>query len=496
MIAKVEESGYIPNGVMAAIQLRSKLRGLKDTTGQPIFKTGIQGSTRYALDGMDMYFPINGAFDPAKSLAIVGDWSQLVYSVRQDMTFKIFDSGIVQDPATKAILYNLMQNDMVALRAVMRLGWEIPNPINAFNVGNNKGFPVCCLRARGGLTEPLKTASLPAPSLSSMTKADLLSYAAGLDAGGVSGSMKKAEILAVLKEVSGVIPCVSYEFYTGVYGGTRIQAADFHRLITRAHSFLRYYTMGGDLFRRLMRNEWRMACCAIAEEQLSIDAAKSMAQKSLSAALESKGGNSKVKAWEAGQRPIEAEGQRQGGCGSRSGVGERACCRGAAVFGSYRSLVPWEGGAHMDMFPRVVTLYNVDTEEKPENGFEPTRVNHITILRGVLLDAVKAKNVNESGLVNADSVTLYIPMDVEAVDGVTGRPKQYKGPIEFWRMEDKTGYWTLSTGQNTFFVKGEAVHLDWTSQKIDATYDNVYDVNMVDFKDFGGEMSHWEVGGN
>ena len=33
-----------------------------------------------------------------------------------------------------------------------------------------------------------------------------------------------------------------------------------------------------------------MACCAIAEEQLSIDAAKSMAQKSLSAALESKGG--------------------------------------------------------------------------------------------------------------------------------------------------------------------------------------------------------------
>jgi hypothetical protein len=24
-----------------------------------------------------------------------------------------------------------MQNDMVALRAVMRLGWEIPNPINA-----------------------------------------------------------------------------------------------------------------------------------------------------------------------------------------------------------------------------------------------------------------------------------------------------------------------------------------------------------------------------
>lgn len=141
VIAKVEESGYIPNGVMAAIQLRSKLRGLVDSNGQPIFKTDMQGSTRYALDGMDMYFPINGAYDPSKSLAIIGDWSQLVYAVRQDMTFKIFDSGVVQDPSTKSILYNLMQNDMVALRAVMRLGWEIPNPINAYNVNLENAFP-------------------------------------------------------------------------------------------------------------------------------------------------------------------------------------------------------------------------------------------------------------------------------------------------------------------------------------------------------------------
>ena len=141
VIAKVEESGFIPNGVMAAVQLRAKLRGLVDANGQPIFKTDMQGSTRYALDGMDMYFPVNGSFDPEESLAIVGDWSQLVYAVRQDMTFKIFDSGVIQDPSSHSILYNLMQNDMVALRAVMRLGWEIPNPISAYNAGNTGAFP-------------------------------------------------------------------------------------------------------------------------------------------------------------------------------------------------------------------------------------------------------------------------------------------------------------------------------------------------------------------
>lgn len=141
LIAKVELDGFNPNGVMSAIQMRGKLRGLKDTTGQPIFKSDMQGSTRYGLDGMDMYFPMNGAFDPAQAQMIVGDWSQLVYAIRQDMTFKIFTEGVIQDPTTKAITYNLMQNDMVALRAVMRLGWEIANPVNAYNADIENLFP-------------------------------------------------------------------------------------------------------------------------------------------------------------------------------------------------------------------------------------------------------------------------------------------------------------------------------------------------------------------
>lgn len=141
LISKVELDGFVPNGVMSAIQMRGKLRGLRDTAGQPIFKTDMQGATRYSLDGMDMYFPMNGAFDPNQAQMIVGDWSQLVYAIRQDMTFKIFTEGVIQDPNTKEIVYNLMQNDMVALRAVMRLGWEIANPVNAFNADITNPFP-------------------------------------------------------------------------------------------------------------------------------------------------------------------------------------------------------------------------------------------------------------------------------------------------------------------------------------------------------------------
>lgn len=146
VIAKVEDCGYFVNGHMADISMRAKLRGLKDNNGQPLFKSDMQGSTSYALDGSPINFPNNGAFDKSKALMISGDFSQLVYSIRQDITFKLFTEGVVQN-TDGSIAYNLMQNDMVALRAVMRLGWEIPNPINALKTDKAKRCPFAIMKA-------------------------------------------------------------------------------------------------------------------------------------------------------------------------------------------------------------------------------------------------------------------------------------------------------------------------------------------------------------
>lgn len=149
VIAKVENSGYFVNGHMSDISMRAKLRGLKDTTGQPIFKSDMQSSTPYSLDGSPMNFPNNGAFDKSKALMISGDFSQMVYSIRQDITFKLFTEGVIQN-TDGSIAYNLMQNDMIALRAVMRLGWEIPNPINALQKDKNKRCPFSILKTGTG----------------------------------------------------------------------------------------------------------------------------------------------------------------------------------------------------------------------------------------------------------------------------------------------------------------------------------------------------------
>lgn len=145
VIAKVENSGYFVTGHMADISMRAKLRGLKDEMGQPIFKSDMQSGTNYALDGSPMNFPNNGAFDKSQALMISGDFSQLVYSIRQDITFKLFTEGVVQN-TDGSIAYNLMQQDMVALRAVMRLGWEIPNPINSVKEDKTTRFPFAVLK--------------------------------------------------------------------------------------------------------------------------------------------------------------------------------------------------------------------------------------------------------------------------------------------------------------------------------------------------------------
>lgn len=146
VIAKVENSGFFVNGHMADITMRAKLRGLKDEIGNPIFKSDMQSGTNYTLDGSAMNFPNNGSFDKSKALMISGDFSQLTYAIRQDITFKLFTEGVVQN-TDGSIAYNLMQNDMVALRAVMRLGWEIPNPINSVQKDKAKRCPFSLLKA-------------------------------------------------------------------------------------------------------------------------------------------------------------------------------------------------------------------------------------------------------------------------------------------------------------------------------------------------------------
>lgn len=82
-----------------------------------------------------------------------------------------------------------------------------------------------------------------------------------------------------------------YDYYSNVYLGTAISSDDFPRLAMRASAFLDYATMGragkhADL------DAVKMSCCAVADDYQTIETARELANKSLSASLKSSSGGS------------------------------------------------------------------------------------------------------------------------------------------------------------------------------------------------------------
>ena len=140
VIAKVEEDGYFVDGIVSAMKTRAKLRELRDNNNRPLFIENMQNAVQYTLGGIRMDFPRNGAFDPAVAQMIAGDWTQAVYAIRQDVTFDVFDSGVISDDSGK-VIYNLMQNDMKAISMVIRLGWQTINAPNALNPTDSTRYP-------------------------------------------------------------------------------------------------------------------------------------------------------------------------------------------------------------------------------------------------------------------------------------------------------------------------------------------------------------------
>jgi HK97 family phage major capsid protein len=137
-MAAVEADGFDVTGFWARRQVRAKLRGMRDTQKGFLYFPDASPTTSPntgSLYGEPIVFSNAGlsgfATGAANYSMIGGQWDQSMLAVRDDISMELFDTGVITDNgAPPVIIFNLLQQDMVALRVTARFAWAIPNPIN------------------------------------------------------------------------------------------------------------------------------------------------------------------------------------------------------------------------------------------------------------------------------------------------------------------------------------------------------------------------------
>lgn len=129
--ALVEADGFDVNAQYTARFMRALLRGLRSTDGHPIYLDSIRGDrSTPMIYGEDLFYISNGSWARATAGTpntgadlIAGDSSAAILGVRNDMQFKILDQATVGG-------INLAERDMVAIRAKMRIGFQVAVPLS------------------------------------------------------------------------------------------------------------------------------------------------------------------------------------------------------------------------------------------------------------------------------------------------------------------------------------------------------------------------------
>lgn len=143
--ALVEGDGYDVNSNFTARFMRSKLRGLRATDGQPIYLDSLRGDrSTPMIYGEDLFYVQNGSWvraaDPDGGVAgdevgadlLSGDSTAAILGVREDVQWKILTEATVGG-------LNLAELDMIAIRAKFRVAFQVAKPLNPENFDRGTG---------------------------------------------------------------------------------------------------------------------------------------------------------------------------------------------------------------------------------------------------------------------------------------------------------------------------------------------------------------------
>jgi HK97 family phage major capsid protein len=147
LLATMEADGYDATGFVLNPTYKTRLRAARDVNGQLLMD--INGGVSNVW-GLPTQYPMAGlwpapATGAAEAFALRTE--NFILGVRQDFTTTIHTEGVITDNGTPPIIqYNLMQQDMAALRVVFRVGWQVSNPMNYQQGTEASRYPAAVLR--------------------------------------------------------------------------------------------------------------------------------------------------------------------------------------------------------------------------------------------------------------------------------------------------------------------------------------------------------------
>lgn len=126
LLGIIEEDGFEANTVYAKKSQKRALRNLRDNQGDPVLTVLANQAQVWSTP---LYYWNTGNVSPVGSTvrAIVADNTKAIIGHRSDLEFKLLDQATLTDGAGN-VLISLAENDMLALRFKVRLGFSFLDP--------------------------------------------------------------------------------------------------------------------------------------------------------------------------------------------------------------------------------------------------------------------------------------------------------------------------------------------------------------------------------
>lgn len=150
-MALVEADGYDVNVFYSNTPKKARLRGLRDSQNRPIYVNSLrEGGEPDRIWGEEIAWVRNGSWinddvvtpDGSGADFIAGDREAAILGIRQDITYKILDQATLTD-GDGLVVVSLAEEDMIALRAKVRVGFQVADPTTI--EGGSGAYPFAVL---------------------------------------------------------------------------------------------------------------------------------------------------------------------------------------------------------------------------------------------------------------------------------------------------------------------------------------------------------------